>query len=158
MKEIGEKLKQAREEQGVSIDEAAGDLSVKPNQIENIEEGNVKAFKDVFYLKCFIRDYSKYLGFKSEDIMDEFNEYLYQQTSKISIEEIEKASQEKQKEKNQEKKVASPYTIDEKPKSKFVTVIVILIILLLLSLIGYVVVTKYVLPDEDNEVITYLEN
>ena len=90
--------------------------------------------------------------------MDEFNEYLYQQTSKIPIEEIEKASQEKQKEKNQEKKIVSPYTIDDKPKSKLPTIIVTLIILLLVTLIGYVVVTQYVLPDEQEDVITYLEN
>ena len=158
MNEIGEKLKKAREDKGVSIDEASYDLNVKPAQIENIENGNVKAFKDVYYLKCFIRDYSKYLGFKAEDIMDEFNEYLYQQTSKIPIEEIEKANEEKQKEIRQEKKVVSPYTLDEKPKSKLTTIIVGLIIMFLVILIGYVVITEYVLPDEDDNYITYLEN
>ena len=30
--------------------------------IKNIEEGNKEAFKDVFYLKMFIKNYSKYLG------------------------------------------------------------------------------------------------
>ena len=56
MIEIGEKLKLAREENGVSKEEAAEDLNLRVSQIENIEEGNLKAFKDVFYLKCFIRD------------------------------------------------------------------------------------------------------
>ena len=51
MKEIGEKLKNTREEIGISIDEAAEDLKLRPSQIENIEAGNIEAFKEVFYLK-----------------------------------------------------------------------------------------------------------
>ena len=95
MKEIGEQLKNAREEKGVTIEEASEDLNVKLSQIQNIEDGNMKVFKDVYYLKCFLRDYSKYLGLNEEDIMDEFNEFFFEETSKIPIEEIEKASKEK---------------------------------------------------------------
>ena len=162
MKEIGEKLKAAREEHGVSVDEAAEDLNLRASQIENIEKGNLKVFKDVFYLKSFIRSYAKYLGLDEDAIMDEFNEYFFEETSKIPIAEIEKASRAKEKEKASDKKVASPYTVDDKPKSKVPTIIVTLIILLLLFLIGYLVVTEYVIPENDNDndnvVLTYLEN
>lgn len=159
MKEIGEELRVARVEHGVSIEEATEDLNLRASQIENIEQGNLKVFKDVFYLKSFIRSYAKYLGLDDEKVMDEFNEYFFEETSKIPIAEIEKASKEKEKEKAGEKKVVSPYTIDDKPKSKIATVIVTLIILLLIFLIGYIVVTEYVNPeDEDENVITYLEN
>lgn len=158
MIEIGEKLKLAREENGVSKEEAAEDLNLRVSQIENIEEGNLKAFKDVFYLKCFIRDYAKYLGLDEEKIIDEFNEFFFEETSKIPIAEIQKASMEKQKEQNKEKKVVSPYTTIEKPKSKVGTIIVISIIVLLLILIGYVVVTKYISPASDNPGSIYLEN
>ena len=68
LKEIGERLKETRESIGISIEEAAEDLKMRPSQIENIEAGNMEAFKDVFYLKYFIRDYSKYLGLYIEDI------------------------------------------------------------------------------------------
>ena len=162
MKEIGEKLKAAREEHGVSVDEAAEDLNLRASQIENIEKGNLKVFKDVFYLKSFIRSYAKYLGLDEDAIMDEFNEYFFEETSKIPIAEIEKASRAKEKEKASDKKVASPYTVDDKRKSKVPAIIVTLIILLLLFLIGYLVVTEYVIPendnDNDNSVLTYLEN
>ncbi len=159
MKEIGEELKVAREEHGVSIEEAAEDLNLRVSQIENIEQGNLKAFKDVFYLKCFIRDYAKYLGLDEEKIMDEFNEFFFEETSKIPIKEIEKASREKRKELKDEKKIFSPYTQEDKPRSKMVLVIVTLIILLLLTLIGYIVVTEYIIPsNNDDNIITYLEN
>ena len=105
MTEIGEKLKLAREENGVSKEEAAEDLNLRVSQIENIEEGNLKAFKDVFYLKCFIRDYAKYLGLDEEKIIDEFNEFFFEETSKIPIAEIQKASMEKQKEQNKPKRL-----------------------------------------------------
>ena len=110
MKEIGEKLKETREEIGISIDEAAEDLKLRPSQIENIESGNLEAFKDVFYLKYFIRDYSKYLGLDYEKMVDEFNEYLFDYTSKISIEDIKKAKK-TIKPIEPIKKISSPYTI-----------------------------------------------
>ena len=159
MIEIGEKLKQTREEKGVTVEEAAEDLNLRASQIENIEAGNLKVFKDVFYLKCFIRDYAKYLGLDEEKIIDEFNEFFFEETSKIPIKEIEEASKEKQKEKELEKTVTSPYTIDEGKKSKVIPIIVGLIITLLVFLIGYIVITEYVMPkDEDPKVISYLES
>ena len=40
MKEIGEALQEARENIGITIEEAANDLKLKPSQIEDIEAGN----------------------------------------------------------------------------------------------------------------------
>ena len=57
MKEIGEKLKEARESMGITIEEAASDLKLRPSQIENIEEGNKEAFKDVFCKQLGIPQY-----------------------------------------------------------------------------------------------------
>lgn len=161
MKEIGEMLKETRESHGVSIEEAAEDLNIRTSQIENIESGNIKAFKDVFYLKVFIRDYAKYLGLDEEKIMDEFNEYFFEATSKIPIKEIEKASLEKQKEQEKEKKVVSPYTMEEKKESKTMMIIVWLIVFLLVILIIYIAYTNYINPSSRenrvNNPLTYIE-
>ena len=91
MKDIGLKLKEKREENGVSIEEAAEDLKLRPSQIVSIEEGKKEDFDDVFYLKYFIRYYAKYLGLDGEELVDEFNEYLFDYTSKIPLDAIEKA-------------------------------------------------------------------
>ena len=106
MKNIGLKLKYKREENGLSIEEVAEDLKMRPSQISSIEEGKTEDFKDVFYLKYFIRDYAKYLGLDSERILDEFNEYLFDMTSKIPIELIKEAK----KDKNENNDTISPYT------------------------------------------------
>ena len=88
-------------------------------QIENIEAGNIDAFKDIFYLKYFIRDYSKYLGLDYEDMIDEFNEYLFDYTSKISLNDIKKAKKQIEN-KKQEKKIASPYTLEKKNRIYYI--------------------------------------
>ena len=79
MKELGEYLKRTRVSNGVSIAEAAEDLELSTSQIENIESGNVRAFKDVYSLKDLIKHYAKYLGLDSEKIADEFNGFLFEQ-------------------------------------------------------------------------------
>lgn len=136
MKEIGEVLKESREQNSVSIEEASEDLNYKVSQLEAIESGNYKSFKDIFLLKCIITDYAKYLGLNSEQIIDEFNEYVFESTSKIPIDDIEKAS----KEKDKEEKIVSPYTKKEKEKSKLPIILIIILVILIGIFIG---VTAY---------------
>lgn len=134
MKDIGDKLKAKREETGISIDEAAEDLNYKVSQLEEIENGNYKNFKDKFVLKTLISDYAKYLGLEVEDIIDEFNDYVFETTSKIPLDDIAKAS--KQKEKKEDAKIASPYTASESNNKK-TTIIVIILVVLLLIAVGF---------------------
>ena len=151
MKNIGIKLKDKREENGLSIEEVAEDLKMRPSQISSIEEGKSEDFKDVFYLKYFIRDYAKYLGLDSEKILDEFNEYLFDMTSKIPVDLIEKAK----KEKKDNEEVSSPYTTEVKKKNKISKLIICLGIVIMLIVLGYIVVYIHKGNDFDNNDITY---
>lgn len=147
MKEIGAKLKEAREEMGVSVEEVAEDLKLRPSQIENIEAGNMDAFKDIFYLKYFIRDYAKYLGLSYEDMVDDFNEYLFDYTSKISIDDIKKAQTTKKKVEGP-KKIVSPYTIEREEKVSFMPIVIISILVIIIVLGIAFVITN--LPKNDD--------
>lgn len=146
MKEIGEKLKETRESMGISIEEAAEDLKLKPSQLENIEAGNREAFKDIFYLKYFIRDYAKYLGLDYEEIVEDFNEFVFDYTSKISLEDIKKAN--KKNDKKQEKKVTSPYTVEEKESHSLKKFLIVagIIIIICIAIFIFLMVSK---DDED---------
>lgn len=137
MKEIGEKLKEARESIGVSIEEVAEDLKLRPSQIENIESGNTDAFKDVFYLKYFIRDYAKYLGLDKEDLVDEFNEYLFDYTSRLSLDDIKAAK----KNKKENKKIKSPYTLEKKNRLSLIMFGIYVIIAFLVVMIIYLIIS-----------------
>ncbi len=144
MKEIGEKLKNARESIGVSIEEASEDLKISPSQITDIENGNVESFQDVFNLKYFIRDYAKYLGLDKEEIVDDFNEYLFDYTSKLSLEDIKSEV----KNKKEENKIRSPYTVERKREKVYQNFIYIAIFVLLVTII-FLLYT--ILTDEDTD-------
>ncbi len=117
MKEIGEFLKSSRIKNGVSLEEAAEDLNLAVIQLENIEDGNIRAFKDIYVLRDLIKDYSKYLGVEVDHILDEFNDFMFDHTSKISLDDILE-SRRLAKELEEKNRVASPYTRIRKPKFK----------------------------------------
>lgn len=139
MKEIGLKLKEKREENGVSLEEAASDLKIKENEIKSIEEGRKEDFDDIVALKELIKDYAKYLGLDGDALLDEFNEYLFEQTSKISLTDIEEAIKEKEI-KEKDLKILSPYTVTRNNKKKIYIIIIVLVIVILLTALSYLLV------------------
>ena len=151
MKNIGTKLKDKREENGLSIEEVAEDLKMRPSQLSSIEEGKSEDFKDVFYLKHFIRDYAKYLGLDSEMILDEFNEYLFDMTSKIPVDLIEKAK----KEKKNNDEVISPYTKKKNSKNFAIKILIALGIVVIMVVLGYAFVSIHKGNDFSDNNITY---
>ena len=157
MKEIGEKLKETRESMGITIDEAAADLKIRASQVESIEDGDKDAFKDIFYLKMFIKNYSKYLGLDYDQMVEEFNEYLFDFTSKISIDDIKKAEKEKIKKEKKLKsvKIASPYTV-EKQQKQVPRFLIILGIIIFIVIIVYVVVLLF--TKEEGEISNTIVN
>lgn len=154
MKEIGQKLKLKREENGVSLEEAASDLKMRVSQLESIEEGQKDDFKDVFSLKYFIRDYAKYLGLDGEAMLDDFNEYLFEQTSKISLEDIEEARRIKE-ERERNMKILSPYTVTKKDKNRNYIILAIIAGLALIGIISYVLISNQNKNDFVNENVSY---
>ena len=139
MKELGDYLKHTRISNGVSVAEAAEDLELSTSQLENIESGNVRAFKDVYSLKEYIKQYAKYLGLDPEKVVDEFNGFLFEHTSKISLDDI-KAAQKKLEE--EEKKIKSPYTRIYKKKIGILPFVLAGLCVIVLFLIIYLIVSN----------------
>ena len=149
MKELGEYLKRTRISNGVSITEACEDLEFSTSHLENIESGNVRAFKDVYELRESVKLYAKYLGLNPDKIVDEFNSFLFQHTSKISLDDI--VSAQKNKEEN-ENKIKSPYTKQYKEKINIFPFVYLLIGLVLVIGIIYLIVTNTnKVPNRTNE-------
>lgn len=144
MKEIGEALKEQRESIGISIEEVANDLKLRPSQIESIEAGDKDAFKDIFYLKYFIRDYSKYLGMNYEDMIDDFNEFLFDYTSKISLEDIKKAKKQVAvRQAKDQAKISSPYTMEKRRIINIPPIVLYILIGIIVLGIGYYAVSFF---------------
>lgn len=122
---------------GLTLDEVSKDLEIPVLSLEQIEDGNIGAFKDIFVLKYYLESYAKYLGLDYEDVIDEFNEYMFEKTSKIPMEEIEKAVKEKEKEESESNRIASPYTKAAPIKSnkQFIFILVLIIVLIVIAII-----------------------
>lgn len=141
MKELGEYLKRTRISNGVSLTEACEDLEFSTSHLENIESGNVRAFKDVYELKESIKSYAKYLGLDSDKVVDEFNGFLFQHTSKISLDDI-RAAQKLKEEEKLKNKVRSPYTIEHKEKFNYIPLVSAIIGIILLIGIIYIIISS----------------
>lgn len=145
MKEIGERLNEARKKNGISLDEASEDLHISVKFLENIEAGNVRAFKDIYELKRIVQAYSKYLGLDVQKMVDEFNDFLFEHTSKLSLTDILEASRKKEKEM---KKIVSPYTKIKKNNTKIPLIFCITIGIILLFMILFIILAS-IMSEED---------
>ena len=156
MNEIGELFRVTREEAGVSIAEASKDLDIKEVILENIEDGNIGCFKDIFVLKDYIYSYSKYLGIDSDKIIDEFNEYMFEYTSKIPVKDIERQIEE-QNAKVEKNEVVSPYTKVSKKYNKNIYIVLYTAIILLVFVIVIWSIRQITISRETATVISYVK-
>lgn len=151
MKEIGDSFKLARETIGISKEEVIKDLNITESQLDNLEDGNVNAFKDVFFLKETIKKYAIYLNLDEDEIINKFNDFMFGYTSRIPIEDIlEQTKEINLKElKNEENKIVSPYTIKRKDNSTKYTILYIAAIVVLIMLV--IIIIKYITDEDDNK-------
>ena len=157
MKEIGQSFKEARETIGISKTEVIKDLNITESQLENLEDGNINAFKDVFFLKETIKKYAKYLNLDEDDILDQFNDFMFGYTSRIPIDDILEQTREINilESKNEVNKVVSPYTLKRKKNSnlKYIIIYSISVIILIVLVI---IIVKY-LTDKKIETINNID-
>ena len=137
MKEIGELFLQTRESAGISLKEVSEDLGIEEAILENIEDGKTGAFSDIFVLKNYVASYAKYLGLDEEKIVDSFNEFVFEVTSKIPIKDIERQIEESKKNDSNDDKIVSPYTKGEKKikNGLYLTIYIVLIFLMVIAVI-----------------------
>ena len=155
MEEIAELLKNTREEAGIEISEVSKDLEINELLLINIEEGKIGSFKDIFVLKDYISEYAKYLGLDSVKLLDEFNEYLFEYTSRIPVKEIEKTIELNTKEVQDDEKVASPYTTISPKSKKGLYIIIYILVFVLVVLTIFWSVNQITVDKKSAYVVSY---
>ena len=156
MKDIGQLFKEKRESIELTVAEVSKDLDITEAQLENLEEGNINAFKDIFFLKDLIRKYAIYLNEDEEKIVNEFNEYVFDYTSKIPVKELETKIKEIQKEEKEGRKIASPYTQGKKISNKINPIFIFLGLVLLVVAFAVIIVTVVKNDIEKNRTLSYV--
>lgn len=146
MNEIGLLFRETRDKAGVSLQEASKDIEISEIILKNIEDGNIGSFKDISILKDYIKEYAKYLGIDANEVIDEFNNFMFEYTSKITIKTIEKAIREKNKLDKKDDRIYSPYTknkIDKKVQLLYIgfTVGVLLVLFTIFIIIKFVILS-----------------
>jgi cytoskeleton protein RodZ len=81
---LGEKLRQAREERGISISEVAEQTRISPLYLKSIEKDDYKPLPGGIFNKGFVRSYARYIGFDEEEALRDFAELMAQ--NEIAIE------------------------------------------------------------------------
>ncbi len=157
MIETGETLRNSRETAGISLDEVSTDLSIPVLYLEQIEDGSIGSFDNIYELKRMILDYAKYLGLNTEEVTKKFNEYMFDYTSKIPMNEIEKAVRKQQKKMELEDTIASPYT-RVYPKEKTLPYIVTGIVILILVILAVIwSIEQITINNGSTEIISFLK-
>lgn len=70
---LGEKLREAREERGISISEVAEQTRISPMYLESIENDDYKTLPGGIFNKGFVKSYAKYIGFDEQEALQDYS-------------------------------------------------------------------------------------
>ncbi|MED3086054.1 helix-turn-helix domain-containing protein [Bacillus toyonensis] len=78
MTELGQKLKEAREAKGLSIDQLHEITKIQKRHLVAIEEGNYDVLPGAFYARAFIKQYADAAGLNGEELLVEYQSTMPQ--------------------------------------------------------------------------------
>lgn len=70
---LGEKLREAREERGISISEVAEQTRISPHYIESIEHDDYKPLPGGIFNKGFVKSFAKYVGVNEQEALSDYS-------------------------------------------------------------------------------------
>ncbi|MFD1360400.1 helix-turn-helix domain-containing protein [Lentibacillus salinarum] len=76
---IGEKLKEAREDQNLSLETLQETTKIQKRYLEAIEQGNFKILPGTFYARAFIKEYATAVGLDPNELLEEYKAELPQE-------------------------------------------------------------------------------
>ncbi|CAI8805245.1 cytoskeleton protein RodZ [Bacillus sp. IT-79MI2] len=81
MTELGQKLKDAREAKGLSIDQLHEVTKIQKRYLVTIEEGDYSILPGAFYARAFIKQYAGAVGLNGEELIVEYQSVVPQSES-----------------------------------------------------------------------------
>ncbi len=78
---VGERLKNIRLKRGISVEEIAEEIKIKPEYLKSLEEEKYEELPADVYIHGFLRAYAQYLGIASDELI-----LLYQKDKKVRSE------------------------------------------------------------------------
>ena len=81
MTELGQKLKEAREAKGLSIDQLHEVTKIQKRYLVTIEEGDYSILPGAFYARAFIKQFAEAVGLNGEELLLEYQSVIPQSES-----------------------------------------------------------------------------
>lgn len=135
---LGEKLRHAREERGISISEVAEQTRISPLYIEAIEKDDYKILPGGIFNKGFVRSYAKYIGFDEQEALQDYSKIV--------------AADEMQEADSAQPTYRPEVLTDDRTVNSVPTLILAVLILALLAVGGYYLV-EYI-KEKQGETVT----
>lgn len=100
--EIGEKLKEAREAKGLSLESLQETTKIQKRYLIAIEEGNLHILPGKFYARAFIKEYAHAVGLNSDELFEEHKSEVpsTENESTVQYTRMQRANTKKHREKN----------------------------------------------------------
>jgi cytoskeleton protein RodZ len=76
---LGEKLRQAREERGISISEVAEQTRISPHYLDSIENDDYRTLPGGIFNKGFVKSYAKYVGIDEQEALSDYSRLIANQ-------------------------------------------------------------------------------
>jgi cytoskeletal protein RodZ len=73
---LGEKLRQAREERGISISEVAEQTRISPHYLDSIENDDYRTLPGGIFNKGFVKSYAKYVGIDEHEALQDYSRLI----------------------------------------------------------------------------------
>lgn len=75
---LGEKLRQAREEKGLTLSEVSENTRISPLYLESIENNDYKILPGGIFNKGFVKSYAKFVGISEQEALSDYSNILAQ--------------------------------------------------------------------------------
>lgn len=125
---LGEKLRQAREERGISIGEVAEQTRISPHYIELIESDDYRTLPGGIFNKGFVKSYAKYVGIDESEALQDYSRLISSQAGELS----------------EEPKTYRPEVLtDERSSSSFLPTLIFAAVILGLMTAGILALVNY---------------
>ncbi|PYI50434.1 helix-turn-helix domain-containing protein [Paenibacillus flagellatus] len=88
MSDLGQLLKKARLEKGLSLDQLEELTKIRKRYLEAIEEGDYKVLPGNFYVRAFIKSYAETVGLDPNEVLDLYGKAIPTPTAETVVEPI----------------------------------------------------------------------
>mgnify|MGYP001202530911 CR=1 FL=1 len=76
MTELGKRLREAREEKGLTLDDLQDLTKIQKRYLQGIEEGNFDIIPGKFYVRAFIKQYAEAVGLDPDELFEEYKQEI----------------------------------------------------------------------------------